>query len=98
MVGAISFCAGSCAALVLNHREESGAAARMNFAKAPGRPGLARTRVKANDADDQPTDRESTRSAKGAQEGASSAAVAAEARRLHARLHDHAEEAELGAS
>ncbi len=51
-----------------------------------------------NDADDQPADRETTRSAEVAQEGASAAAVAAEARRLHARLYDHSEEAELGAS
>ena len=33
-----------------------------------------------------------------AQQGAGAAGLPAEARRLHARLHDHAEEAELGAA
>src|SRR5258707_2911407 len=50
------------------------------------------------DADDQPADRKSARRTEVAQEGSGAAAVAAEARRLHARLHHDAEEAELGAS
>src|SRR6516164_3167837 len=50
------------------------------------------------DADDQPADRKSARGAEVAQEGAGAAAVAAEARRVHARLHHDPEEAELGAS
>src|SRR3954470_5119125 len=58
--------------------------------------GFARARV--NDADDQPADRNSARSTEVAQEGAGAAAVAAEARRLHARLYHDPEEAELGAS
>jgi hypothetical protein len=53
--------------------------------------------VKATNAVDQPADRKSARRPEVAQEGSGSAAVAAEARRLHARLHDDAEEAELGA-
>src|SRR3954453_23662310 len=55
-------------------------------------------RARVNDADDQPADRKSARSTEVAQEGAGAAAVAAEARRLHARLHHDAEEAELRAS
>src|SRR6202022_4032114 len=50
------------------------------------------------DADDQPADRKSARRTEVAQEGSRAAAVAAEARRLHARLHHDPEEAELGAS
>ena len=49
------------------------------------------------DADDQPADRKSAHGAEVAQEGAGVAAVAAEARRLHARLHHDPEDAELGA-
>src|SRR3954447_22124698 len=55
-------------------------------------------RARVNDADDQPADRKSARSTEVAQEGAGAAAVAAEARRLHARLHHDPEEAELGAA
>src|SRR5438445_10517442 len=49
-------------------------------------------------ADDQPADRTTAGSAEVAQEGPGAAAVAAKARRLHARLHHDPEEAELGAS
>src|SRR4051812_21856742 len=55
-------------------------------------------RARVNDADDQPTDRKSAGSTEVAQEGAGAAAVTAEARCLHARLHHDAEEAELRAS
>src|SRR3954465_15161791 len=75
-----------------NAADETGCLERICGADA----GFARARV--NDADDQPTDRKSARSTEVAQEGAGAAAVAAEARRLHARLHHDAEEAELGAS
>src|SRR5215472_4821689 len=50
------------------------------------------------DADDQPADRKSAHGTEVAQEGAGAAAVAAEAWRVHARLHHDAEEAELGAA
>src|SRR5690348_17362819 len=48
------------------------------------------------DADDQPVDCQATPPAQGAQQSACVAGVAAEARRMHARLYDHAEKAELG--
>src|SRR3954447_1324031 len=50
------------------------------------------------DADDQPADRNASHGAKVAQESAGAAAVAPEARRVHARLHRDAEEAELSAA
>src|SRR3954453_17484904 len=58
----------------------------------------SRMRVKARHADDQSADPPSAGGAEVAQEGAGAAAVAAEARSLHARLHDDPEEAELGAA
>src|SRR5471032_1098647 len=88
-VGAISLCAGLFARCGRWDRWS-----RTNFLR--GRSGFARTRV--NDADDQPADRKSAHGTEVAQEGAGAAAVAAEARRLHARLYDDPEEAELGAS
>ncbi|SOR30354.1 conserved protein of unknown function [Methylorubrum extorquens] len=53
---------------------------------------------RAQDADDQPTDRPAAQGAEGAQQGAGAQRLPAEARRLHARLHHDPEEAELGAS
>ena len=47
-------------------------------------------------ADDQPADPQSAHRADLSQYGAGDAGLPAEARRLHPRLHDHAEEAELG--
>src|SRR3954471_17731790 len=58
----------------------------------------SRTRVKARHADDQSPDPPSAGGAEVAQEGAGAAAEPAEARSLHARLHDDAEEAELSAA
>src|SRR5882757_6660346 len=69
---------------------------RMNFAEPM--PVSRELKDEGQDADDQPADRKSARRAEVAQEGAGAAAVAAEARRLHARLHHDPEEAELGAS
>jgi hypothetical protein len=58
---------------------------------------VAQTKVaKATNADDQSADCQAARAAEGAQQGAGSAGLAAEARRLHARLYDDAEEAKLG--
>src|SRR3712207_6436662 len=51
------------------------------------RPG-AGERMKASDADDQSADPEAPGRAEGQEEGAGAPAVAAEARRLYARLHD----------
>src|SRR5256885_8491596 len=58
----------------------------------------SRARVKARHADDQSADPPSAGGAEVAQEGAGAAAEPAEARSLHARLHDDAEEAELSAA
>jgi hypothetical protein len=75
----------------------NGTASLEEFAKAKF--GASRElKGEGQDADDQPADRETARSAEVAQEGAGAAAVAAEARRVHARLHHDPEEAELGAS
>src|SRR6478735_2936418 len=52
--------------------------------------------AKANDADDQPVDCQAAAPAQGAQHSAGLAGFSAEARCLHARLYDDAEEAELG--
>src|SRR6185312_15082342 len=56
------------------------------------------TEVAKANANDQPADCQSAAPAEVAQQGAGSPGVAAEARRLYARLHDDAEEAELGAA
>src|SRR4051812_603703 len=61
-------------------------------------PTTVSARARVNDADDQSADRKSAHGAEVAQEGAGVAAIAAEARRLYARLHHDAEEAELGAA
>src|SRR5215471_21747840 len=55
-----------------------------------------RKRVKANDADDQPADPQAAAAERLPQQGTGAAGEPAEARRLHARLHHDAEEAELG--
>src|SRR5271168_325035 len=82
--------------------DESGRAERVapkmkEFAE-PATVSARTSKGEGQDADDQPADRKSARGAEVAQEGAGAAAVAAEARRLHARLHHDAEEAELGAA
>src|SRR5262249_23104131 len=63
-------------------------------AKSPGE-GFRKLREarRLRHADDQPTDRPPAGGAKGEEEGAGAAGQPAEARRLHARLYDHAEEA-----
>src|ERR1700730_234767 len=58
----------------------------------------AKLKGEGQDADDQPADRNAAHGAEVAQKGAGAAAVAAEARRVHARLYDDPEEAELGAA
>src|SRR6266404_5528082 len=59
---------------------------------------VTKRKVKADDADDQPVDPQAAGGAKGPQKGAGPAAIAAEAGRMHARLHHHAQEAEFGAA
>src|SRR5690606_4766239 len=49
-------------------------------------------------ADDQPVDPQAAPAAGGAQQGSGARGQPAEARRVHPRLHDDAEEAEFGAS
>ena len=56
------------------------------------------TEVAKANANDQPADCQAAAPAEGAQQGSGPAGVAAEARGLHARLHDDPEEAELGAA
>jgi hypothetical protein len=56
----------------------------------------AQTKTKGTAADDQPADCQAAAAAEGAQQGSGPAGEPAEARRLHPRLHDHTEEAELG--
>src|ERR1700722_1349481 len=51
----------------------------------------SKPKVKADDADHQPVDPQAAGGTEGAQESAGAAAIAAEARRLHARLYDDAE-------
>src|SRR5579883_2710951 len=53
--------------------------------------------AKGEHADDQPVDQQAATGKGLSREGPPSAGVSAEARRLHARLHDDAEEAELRA-
>src|SRR3954462_6160735 len=90
MVGAISLCA-----IWFAPWEERGQLSRTNFAE-PIR--VSRElKGEGQDADDQPADRSAAYGAEVAQEGSGAAAVAAEARCLHARLHHDPEEAELGA-
>src|SRR5256885_3929286 len=82
------------ARIILRNATDGTGWSRTNLRSRP----TASARARMNDADDQPADRKSAHGAEVAQEGAGAAAVAAEARRLHARLHDDAEEAELGAA
>src|SRR6201995_2083369 len=85
--GAISLCAHAFRA----KRARRGGDPRREFAEQFPR----ERKDEGQDADDQPADRKSAHGAEVAQKGAGAAAVAAEARRLHARLHHDAEEAEL---
>src|SRR5215470_14031868 len=61
--------------------------------------GMARRKgMKAGDADDQPTDPQAAAAERLPEQGAGAASEPAEARRVHARLYDDAEETELGAA
>src|SRR5471030_2399456 len=63
-----------------------------------GVPGQARFRTDRADADDQSVDPQAAPAAAGAQQGSRAGGVPSKAWRMHARLYDDAEEAELGAS
>src|SRR6266516_7081352 len=70
--------------------------ARFRFARMTQGGAILRVGCGASDADDQPADPQAAGGAAEPQQGSGAAGLAAKARRLHPRLYDDAEEAELG--